>query len=151
MDTFLLVLLCFVPPQAPPVYIPPQAPPVIDSPVGDFPRIRYLAAWSQSLASGKPLVTFVGTPTMLRIGDVAVPVEMPRGWFDDYPSTCVIIGRPSGDTLHGFRTLSAVATEDDIRSAIAPRPVMQQPAFQPQMFAPSFGGGGFSRGGGGSC
>lgn len=151
-----------------PVPLPPEVPPVIDdvkpvTPVdADFPRLRYLQAWSRSVATGKPIAVFVGVPPLERLYDVAIPVEMPRGWFRDYPASCVIIGRPSDDTLHWYRTLPATATEDDIRLAVLPRaaaPVYVDPVRSyapPVMFAPSFGGGGFGRGGfgrggGGNC
>lgn len=139
---FLILIVMASPslgqPQTP---LPPQAPPMVDyatsKPIPQAPpveRSNYEIGRDRSIATGKPLIVFVGTKDFRAI-DGILPngaVSCWKGKLDGYPKECVFVGAPSGNDVLHKATLPGTATDAQIRRA-AGSEVRQSPdPFSPE-------------------
>ncbi len=84
----------------------------------------YTAGAAQAVATGRPLVTFLGTTPRAVVGAVVARSETLTG----YDAPAVVISLPGEGWLTWRATLPATATDADIQAAIAPRAVQALPA-----------------------
>jgi len=83
------------------------------------PLADYHAAYQQSLASGWPLVVFVGIPYRTLPGKV-VTCDVPA--FPDAPGPCVVVAVPKGGVIGDGVRLAGYPTDEQIMAALKPKP-----------------------------
>ena len=102
----------------------PQGPPSVPG-TPSVERRSYLESARRAVAQGKPLVIFVGTPSVDVSG--CVSVELSASAMTGYPAKGVIVAATVGDWLNCVAVLPATATAAQVRAALPIR-TMTQPS-----------------------